>query len=158
MPKKIKKKYDRIIDCVAVLLLVILTYVSFHQVIARFIFSNPPAWTEELARYTFIWVTFLGVVIAFRTAAHLGVDYFVSLLPEGVMKVSSILTNVILICILIVLGLKGIELVQMLKHQLSPVLRISMSYPYLAIPVGMFLSLIEVIWSSLVRIGKKGVN
>lgn len=144
--KKIKGIYNKIIDYTAVALFIILTYVSFHQVITRFLFS-PPAWTEELSRYLFIWVTFIGVAIAFRTHAHLGVDYFVNLVSKSANKFIYHITNIILIAVLAVIAYKGYEMSQQVQNQLSPVLRISMMYAYMAIPVGLTLSLIEVIWN-----------
>ncbi|MCW5749838.1 MAG: TRAP transporter small permease subunit [Alphaproteobacteria bacterium] len=39
------------------------------QVIARYIFADPPAWTEEGARYAMVWAGLLGATIAFRAAS-----------------------------------------------------------------------------------------
>ncbi|MCM3715913.1 TRAP transporter small permease [Alkalihalobacillus oceani] len=155
---RIKSVYDRVIDSIAILLLVVLTYVSFHQVITRFIFSNPPAWTEELSRYLFVWVTFLGVAIAFRVGAHLGVDYFVGLLPKKGSQLLLLIASIFLIVTLAVIGYQGFTASQVVKSQLSPVLRVPMIYPYLAIPVGMVLSIIEVLWNLFYKAPRKGMS
>jgi TRAP-type C4-dicarboxylate transport system permease small subunit len=144
---KLKHLFDKAIDYITIVLLVVLTYVCFHQVVARYVFSSPPSWTEEVSRYLFIWVTFLGAAIAFRTSAHLGLDFFVERFPVKLRRTSIIVINLILIAALCIICFKGIETVMAVEKQLSPALRIPMTYPYLAIPVGSFLMLMEIVWN-----------
>jgi len=48
---------------------VVMTFSALYQVVARYIFSSPPIWTEELARYAMVWAGLLGASVAFRAAA-----------------------------------------------------------------------------------------
>lgn len=50
----------------AVLSVLILVLVASWQVIARYVLAQPPAWTEELARFTMVWAGLLGASVAFR--------------------------------------------------------------------------------------------
>ena len=49
---------------IALLLIAMVADVSW-QVFARYILGDPPAWTEEVARYIFTWQIFLGAALAF---------------------------------------------------------------------------------------------
>lgn len=57
---------DRVVRLATVGFLVILVAVVLLQVIARYIFASPPAWTEEIARYAMIWAGLLGATMSFK--------------------------------------------------------------------------------------------
>lgn len=47
---------------------------TFTQVLLRTIFNNPQAWAEEVSRYLFAWIVFLGAAVCFARDAHIRVD------------------------------------------------------------------------------------
>jgi len=47
------------------------------QVLLRFVFSAPAAWTEELATIAYVWVIFWGTAFSVPLAAHVAVDFIV---------------------------------------------------------------------------------
>ena len=49
------------------------------QVFCRYVFSMPLAWAEEMVRYTYIGVSFLGAIVAVRERSHIGIDIILSL-------------------------------------------------------------------------------
>ena len=51
------------------------------QVVFRYFLGNPLTWSDELARYLFIWCAFLGWIVAARRRTHLGVDVVATRLP-----------------------------------------------------------------------------
>ena len=57
----------------AALMVAMLASVTW-QVLSRYIFVVPAAWTEELARFLLIWIGMLGAAYAYRTKSHLGID------------------------------------------------------------------------------------
>ncbi|OCX66277.1 C4-dicarboxylate ABC transporter permease [Thioclava sp. SK-1] len=63
---RISKWLDRVASVVTCTALVLLTAVVLLQVLARYIFNQPPAWTEELARYAMIWAGLIGATMAFK--------------------------------------------------------------------------------------------
>ena len=65
---------------VVVISLVMVT-VTLAQVIFRYVIAAPLPWSEELARYCFVWIVFLGGAIGLSRGIHLGVDLFVNMLP-----------------------------------------------------------------------------
>ena len=63
-------------EIVIVFLFMLLVAVVFYQVVARYVFNDPPSWTEELARYCQVWIILLTSSICIRKGSHLSVDYF----------------------------------------------------------------------------------
>lgn len=57
---------DRVLRVVAVFFLIVMVALICLQVLARYGFSAPPAWTEEAARYAMVWVGLLGASVAFK--------------------------------------------------------------------------------------------
>ena len=53
-----------------------LVLVVFLQVLTRYAFNQPPAWSEELARYLQVWIILLASPLCIRKGSHLAVDYF----------------------------------------------------------------------------------
>jgi len=51
------------------------------QVVFRYFLGSPLTWSDELARYLFVWCAFLGWIVAARRRTHLGVDIFVTRVP-----------------------------------------------------------------------------
>lgn len=65
--KKPLNCYHRIQKAIIVVLFMVALAVTFFQILNRMIFKLPIAWTEEVARYLLIWLTFLSAVVATRT-------------------------------------------------------------------------------------------
>jgi TRAP-type C4-dicarboxylate transport system permease small subunit len=65
---------NRAIDWCAIVLFIFMCALVLGQVFARKVL-DPLVWSEELARYVFIWVCFLGWVIASRNRSHIAADF-----------------------------------------------------------------------------------
>jgi TRAP-type transport system small permease protein len=64
--------------CLAVMVLMV-----FGNVVLRYAFNSGIAVSEELSRWLFVWMTFLGAIVALKEHAHLGTDMLVSRLPRA---------------------------------------------------------------------------
>src|SRR5258707_14208658 len=67
----------------------ILAFVVFYQVFTRYVLNDAAGWTEEIARYLLIAVTFLGGAMAVRRNTHIPVDFVYRLLPPAASRVIS---------------------------------------------------------------------
>lgn len=70
---------------IAVALVLMVGFV-FANVVLRYAFDSGLTWSSEVARYLFVWVVFLGSVLAVAEHSHLGVDLLVGRLPLGMQK------------------------------------------------------------------------
>src|SRR6185295_9128174 len=73
----------------------ILAVVVFYQVFTRYILNDAAGWTEEIARYLLIAVTFLGGAMAVRRNTHIQVDFVYRFLPRAVGRVLSLLVDTV---------------------------------------------------------------
>jgi TRAP-type C4-dicarboxylate transport system permease small subunit len=77
-------KYCKIIEVIVVGLLGLMVALVFSNVVLRYVFNSGITITEELSRWMFVWVTFLGSVVALREHGHLGTEFLVGRLgPLG---------------------------------------------------------------------------
>lgn len=75
--------FMRQLEAVIAILLAIMVVLVFGNVVLRYGFNSGIAVSEEVSRYLFIWLTFLGAIVAVHEHAHLGVDTLVKVLPRG---------------------------------------------------------------------------
>ena len=73
--------YCSLFEFLTALMLALMVVLVFGNVVLRYGFNSGIAVSEEVSRWLFIWITFLGAVVALRERAHLGVDMLVSRLP-----------------------------------------------------------------------------
>lgn len=64
----------RILTIVASLMVAATVTLTLLQVVLRYFFNNPQSWAEEVGRYLFVWITFLGAAIAYAHNSHIRVD------------------------------------------------------------------------------------
>ena len=120
--------------------------VIFLQVIMRYVFNNSLSWSEELGKFFFVWITWLGISLGERMGEHIKITMLVDRLPFKVAQVVNILSEIIVIVICTFTFYYGVSLVlsQMGTHYAG--IRISVSWGYLAVVVGCGLMIIRSVW------------
>jgi TRAP-type C4-dicarboxylate transport system permease small subunit len=98
--------FFRLAEALLVLMLGAMVIMVFGNVVLRYGFNSGLDFSEELSRFFFIWITFLGAIIAMREKAHLGLDTLVRLLPSAGKKVCFGLSNAMMLgcCVLMFYG------------------------------------------------------
>jgi TRAP-type C4-dicarboxylate transport system permease small subunit len=135
----------RATEVVVMVLMGFLVVVVVASVLFRYVLLSPLTWSEEVGRYTMIWLGFLAASIAVRQGLHVGVDFVVQWAPFGIaVWLKRLARTAMMGFLLIVIGY-GFVLVTNLWDQWSPVLQFRMTWPYLAIPVGSLLMLIQLV-------------
>jgi TRAP-type C4-dicarboxylate transport system permease small subunit len=123
--------------------LVVLVIAVFLQVVFRFILNQPLAWTEEMARYCLIWITFLGAAFAMSSRAHIGMEFFVNLFSLPVRKILYVIATIASLVFFLLMVVEGYDLAARSMSQLSPVLRIPMGAIYAVIPLSGFILIVN---------------
>lgn len=72
----------------------------FGNVVLRYAFNSGITWSEEMARFLFIWMIFLGSIGALKDNEHLGVDMLVKKLSPGLKKLAYVVSNLLVLYIL----------------------------------------------------------
>ena len=123
-----------------------------YQVILRYVFSAANAWSEELARYLFIFEVMIAAAIAIRKNSHLQIDVLINCLKPRTKTIFTIVSTLVGMVFLVFLLNYSIGLVQTGGTNISVGLNIPMSIPYASIPVGtvlMLLTSVEVVLKNL---------
>jgi TRAP-type C4-dicarboxylate transport system permease small subunit len=110
---------------------------GLYQILARFVFQQPAEWSEVLIRFTLIWMVFMGAPAAFRQGAMVCVDLVHRLAgPTG----KRVLDWIVAIAALVLIGFMiryGFDYSYRARVQtISGLESFSMTWAYLAIPVG----------------------
>ncbi|WP_409515361.1 TRAP transporter small permease [Achromobacter animicus] len=89
----------RVLEFAIALLLAAMVVLVFGNVVARYGFNSGITLSEELSRWMFIWLTFLGAVIALKERGHLGMDMVVAKLPRAGKKICLVAGQVLMLYI-----------------------------------------------------------
>ena len=125
-----------------------LLFMLFFQVVLRYFVGITWNWIEEVARFLFLWMVWIGAGYAAKCRAHLKIEAFTNMMPEWLRNKADLLSLIIWIVFSGLLAWKGFELTALLfkRNQLSPVMQIPMAWAYAAVPVGvglMFFRLLQ---------------
>jgi TRAP-type C4-dicarboxylate transport system permease small subunit len=94
---RVVNSYFRLLRFFIAACLAVMVVLVFGNVVLRYAFNSGITVSEELSRWLFVWLTFVGAVVALRDHAHLGMDSFVSRLPGWGKKACFIVSNVLML-------------------------------------------------------------
>jgi TRAP-type C4-dicarboxylate transport system permease small subunit len=89
--------YFVLLKALIALFLAIMVVLVFGNVVLRYAFNSGITVSEEVSRWLFVWLTFLGAIVAMREHAHLGVDSLVKRLPTAGKKFCLILSQLLML-------------------------------------------------------------
>lgn len=122
--------YCRLLSVLMVLMLAAMVLMVFGNVVLRYAFNSGITLSEELSRWLFVWMTFMGAVVAVSERAHLGTDAFIARLPIGGRKIC-LAASLLLMLFVSVLVFKGSwEQVKINLESSSAVMEASMAWFY----------------------------
>jgi TRAP-type C4-dicarboxylate transport system permease small subunit len=129
---------------VIVVLMSCLTAVTFAQVVTRYGLGDPLIWSEELARYLFVWVSMIGAALAIREGGHFGLDLLIRRVPALRSIVAPVVMTVMIVFLALVLK-TGIDETRLASMQFAMTFPMRMQWAYLALPVGAGLMLFHLV-------------
>lgn len=103
---------ERAIDAAAIATFAGIFLCVLAQVVFRYVFNAPLTWSEELARYLFIWCAFLGWTIASRRRSHLAMTFVAERLPPAAQAALAVATQLATLWFAWLLGSRGAVLVR----------------------------------------------
>lgn len=133
---------DRVLRAICIVLFGLLVALVVWQVFTRLVLNDPSAWTEEAARYVFVWVSMIGIAIAVGEKADVVMDILVEKLPRHLQRgadVVAYLATLAFVAYVIVYG--GFTQTALAWNQTNPLLPLTQGQLYLALPLaGVLLS------------------
>ncbi len=152
---------ESVLNALCRALLALIIVVISYSVVMRYVFNRPPAWAEELCRFTFIWVVMLGAIVVTREQSHIEFTILLDSLPQRLRSVVVFMNRLLMLGFCGVLVWQGAAIYPIVAEAASPTFAISMGWIYLAIPVaGVFMAvyIVENMVSSATRSADPGVK
>jgi len=122
--------FFRLLELLIVVLMVAMVVMVFGNVVLRYGFNSGIDISDEMARYCFVWLTYIGAMVAMREGGHLGVDTLVKRLPVGGKKTALFISEALMLLCngLFLLGTWKMHELQVTN--VSPVVGLSMIWIY----------------------------
>ncbi len=130
MIEKLIDGYCKFISYLIAAALAVMVVLVFGNVLMRYVFNSGFSVSEELSRWLFVWLTFLGAVVAVRDNGHLGTDMLVGKLGPKGKKICMGLSLVLMLFICWLLFKGAYEQSVINWDTTSAVMEVSMSYFY----------------------------
>jgi TRAP-type C4-dicarboxylate transport system permease small subunit len=90
-------RYCRALEALIAAALVLMVVLVFGNVVLRYAFSSGITVSEEVSRWLFVWLTFLGAVVAMKEHGHLGTDMLVGRLPRAGKKACLVIGQLLML-------------------------------------------------------------
>ena len=119
--------------------LIFTTVLVIINVFMRYFLRTGLYWTEEVATGSFVWAVFIGAVAGFKRHQHIGVDFLLLRLPQGIQTVVRFFVDIILLLINGYLTYLSFVFIRASYIKPTPVLGISSAYISSALLVSFFL-------------------
>lgn len=129
----------------AIVFFIVMTIATVIQVISRHTMKYSFSWTEEVARFTFIWVNMLGACIGIKYGTHATVSFVHELVPKKVSKILKIIVDLLITFGCVLMITEGMRIVSVTANQPSPAIRLPMSFIYISVPICGVIMLIHVL-------------
>lgn len=142
---KFFKLYDSLIEKAIAVLLGFLIVSLFAQVISRYLFNFPIMWTDEIGRYVFIWIVYLGSAAAFKNKAHLIVDVFTQKMSPKLQFYLNLFFYMVITLFLFLVFVYGLQYA--MNNMGNPAYStsvVSLGAAYASVPVGALLMIINI--------------
>ena len=127
------------VESFVLLLFVTMLILALAQVLFRYVLQISVPWTEEAARWIYIWQIFVGSALCAREGIHLRVDIIEKRLSAKASRLLDMLILFLSMAFLLGIFFGSISMMQSVRTVRASTFRISMQYLYLSLPVSIFL-------------------
>lgn len=150
--KKLNLFLKNFVDYGLMIMLALLSIVVALQVFSRYIFSIALPWSTDVIRFFFVYIIFFGAVVGVRDNRHINIDFLFRKLPVKTKNIVSITMSLAIITFLLIFFKSGLDFVINSRTQVTPYLRVSVSFYYLIIPFSAFMMFYYSIFNFISRL------
>ncbi|MFF8895563.1 TRAP transporter small permease [Brevibacterium casei] len=130
---------------IGILLMVGVFALVLLQVITRYVFDSPLSWTEEVARLTLVWLTFLAAAYVTSRRSHITVDLIATVVPRKVARAIGTFARLVVLAVSAFMAVAGIMMVDIVAAIAMPASGLPTALLYLAATIGFILIFIHTI-------------
>lgn len=144
--RQILNKIEQLINLIMALSIAGMSILIFTNVILRYAFHTGITWAEEMSRFMFIWMVFLGSILALKDGTHIGMDILVRRVPEKLRKILLLIGNFIILVISFIILCGSLKMTADSIESKAPATGLSLSLMY---GVGIIMSLGMILISAM---------
>lgn len=147
---------DKFEEIIGVTVLGVVVTLIFLGVVLRLIFTSGLPWQEELSRFGFVFVCYLGTSYGIKSQDHIRITFVADALPKGAQKVLRVITDIVWIGFNIFIVIISLNVYQHMRNFRgeSGILKIPLHYVFLTIPVGFALLTLRLIQQYIIKLIK----
>lgn len=143
-------------------IILIISYQTFYRYVLTDLFSTSggASWTEETARFIFIWISYLAVPVAIKQRNNIRVDLIYEKLSQRNQAISWVVVDLAFLTLTGVVALMGSDHLMMMAKfpQTTPALQIPYFIPYLILPLGFGLMSLRILQDLYARVQDCGIR
>ena len=122
--------FYKLLELLVVICMVAMVFMVFGNVVLRYAFNSGISVSDEMSRYFFIWLTYIGAMLAMHEGGHLGVDTLIKHLPVLGKKFCLFLSESLMLFCNVLFFMGTYEMHDLQLSNVSPVVGISMIWIY----------------------------
>ncbi len=122
--------FYKLLELLVVVCMVAMVIMVFGNVVLRYAFNSGISVSDEMSRYFFIWLTYIGAMLAMQEGGHLGVDTLIKHLPILGKKVCLFLSEALMLFCNVLFFMGTFKMHELQVSNVSPVVGISMIWIY----------------------------
>ncbi len=143
------KIIDKVIEFTISIIYGALVAFTVASVFCRYVLNDSIVWSEELTRYLFVWIVFLGVPFGIERGAHVSVDFLTQRVSPSLRRRLIVFHNTLVCVFVIILFIPSLNVVRVGMGSNSLSMEIPMGFVYLAFPVGWLLIALYLVRNTL---------
>lgn len=141
----ISDKLNFVASLLASISVLVILVCCFIQVLCRYVLNASLSWSEEVARYVFVWASMLGFSVATKHGSNATIDVISSRLHGKTKFVHTIICDLIMIYICGLLTYYGVVILPTMNKTFSAALLIPNGYIYASVPVASVLIIVHML-------------
>ena len=134
---------------VMVIWFAVVLIVMTAQVIARYLFNSPLVWSEEFARYSFVWISYLGCAYCVGVDGHTRITAVLDRMPAALQRILVVAGNLIVAAVFCRLLPIIVNFIGKNSRFLTSMMRIPLRYLYYSLVVGSVLTIVQLVIKSI---------
>lgn len=130
-------------EAVPSLAVFVMLVVILYQVFMRYVLSRPPIWADELARYLYIWMVFLGAALVSRRGTHIAMEYLPARLRGRSRSLVLLVHEAAIVAILLYILKSGLEFYRFYARIPTPAMQLPSAFVVVVLPLSCVLMLLH---------------
>lgn len=121
---------SRLLNVFLGVLVAVISILIFLNVGLRYVFNSGLVWAEELTRFLFVWLVFVGAIMALQENNHLGFTSVIKAMPEVVKKIFFVSSNIMMLLVLVMLLIGTFQIIPIGMMNLGAATGVPMAVMY----------------------------